>query len=180
MLLDFILGSLIVGGIYALIAIGLNLQYGVARVLNLAYGELMMLAGYAAFFGFTWLALPPPVTVLAGAPLAFALSWLLFRWILHPLLRRSGDAGRREVDSILSTFGLLFLLQGVALVAWTNDPKAYSYLGDRIEILGVRIIQGNRFLVIVAALVLSAAVFAFLRYTTAARAMRAIAGSPHP
>ena len=42
-----------IGGIYALISIGLNLQYGVARVLNLAYGEFLMLAGYGAFWGFT-------------------------------------------------------------------------------------------------------------------------------
>jgi branched-chain amino acid transport system permease protein len=178
MLLDFILGSLVIGGIYALIAIGLNLQYGVARVLNLAYGEFMMLAGYAAFFGFTVLGAPPPVTALVGAPAAFALSWLLFRYVLHPLLRRSADPGKREVDSILSTFGLLFLLQGVALVNWTSDPKNYSYFGERIEAFGIGI-QGNRFLVIVAALVLSAAVFAFLRYTTAGRAMRAIAVSAH-
>ena len=53
MLLDFLIGGLVVGGIYALIAIGLNLQYGVARVLNLAYGEFLMLGGYVAFFGFT-------------------------------------------------------------------------------------------------------------------------------
>jgi branched-chain amino acid transport system permease protein len=180
MLLDFLLGSLVIGGIYALIAIGLNLQYGVARVLNLAYGEFMMLAGYAAFFGFTHplLGVPPLVTALVGAPAAFGLSWLLFRYVLHPLLTRSADPGKREVDSILSTFGLLFLLQGVALVAWTSDPKAYSYLGDRIEVFGIGV-QGNRFLVIVAALILSAAVFAFLRYTTAGRAMRAIAVSSH-
>jgi branched-chain amino acid transport system permease protein len=182
MLLDFILGSLRTGGILALIAIGLNLQYGVARVLNLAYGEFMMLAGYAAFFAFVnpWFSLPPPVTALFGAPLAFALSWLLFRFVLHPLLSRAPDAGRREVDSILSTFGLLFLLQGIALVAWTNDPKPYSFLSDLPKAFGVELpIQGNRLLVIVAALALSAAVFAFLRYSTAGRAMRAIAVSSH-
>jgi branched-chain amino acid transport system permease protein len=182
MLLDFILGSLNTGGVLALVAIGLNLQYGVARVLNLAYGEFMMLAGYAAFFAFTnpWFGLPPPVTALVGAPVAFASSWLLFRFVLHPLLSRSPDAGRREVDSILSTFGLLFLLQGIALVAWTSLPKTYSFLSGRPVILGIELpIQGNRLLVVVAALALSAAVFAFLRYSTAGRAMRAIAVSSH-
>ena len=53
MLFDFLLTGLVIGGIYALISIGLNLQYGVARVLNLAYGEFLMLAGYGAFFAFT-------------------------------------------------------------------------------------------------------------------------------
>jgi branched-chain amino acid transport system permease protein len=179
MLLDLIIGGLVVGGIYALIAIGLNLQYGVARVLNLAYGELLMLGGYAAFFGFSQLGLPPPVTALAGVPAAFVLGWLLFRFVLHPLLGRTADPGKREVDSILSTFGLLFLLQGVALVAWTGNDREYSYLvGESLHFFGTAI-QYNRLIVVIAALVLSAGVFAFLRYSTPGRAMRAIASSPH-
>ena len=48
--------------------------------------------------------------------------------MLHPLLARTPDPGKREVDSILSTFGLLFLLQGIALVAWTGNDQEYSYL----------------------------------------------------
>ena len=106
MLLDFLLAGLVIGGIYALIAVGLNLQYGVARVLNLAYGEFLMLAGYVAFWGFTLIGAPPLLTMLAGAPVAFGLSWLLFRFVLHPLPKRTADPGKREVDSILSTFGL--------------------------------------------------------------------------
>jgi branched-chain amino acid transport system permease protein len=179
MLLDFLIGGLVVGGIYALIAIGLNLQYGVARVLNLAYGELLMLGGYAAFFGFTWAGFPPLVTAVVGVPVAFGLSWLLFRYVLHPLLARTPDPGKREVDSILSTFGLLFLLQGIALVVWTGNDREYSYLvGQSVEIFGT-VVQVNRLIVVVAALVLSGAVFAFLRYSAPGRAMRAIASSAH-
>jgi len=177
MLVDLLLGGLVIGGIYALISIGLNLQYGVARVLNLAYGEFLMLAGYAAFFGFTLLGSPPLLTLLAGAPAAFALSWLLFRYVLHPLLRRSQDQGKREIDSILSTFGLLFLLQGVALVAWTGTDRAYSYLSFPRYLFG-SVISANRLIVVIAAMVLSAATFAFLRYTATGRAMRAIAAGP--
>jgi branched-subunit amino acid ABC-type transport system permease component len=177
-MVDLLLGGLVIGGILALTAIGLNLQYGVARVLNLAYGEFLMLAGYAAFFGFSLLALPPPLTALAGAPVAFALSWLLFTFVLQPLLRRTADPGKREVDSILSTFGLLFLLQGVALVAWTGDMRAYSYLSGPVDIVGAVRLQGNRLLVLIAALALAGAVYAFLRHSTAGRAMRAIAVSP--
>ena len=179
MLLDFLIGGLVVGGIYALIAIGLNLQYGVARVLNLAYGEFLMLGGYAAFFGFTRLGFPPLVTAVVGVPVAFGLSWLLFRYVLHPLLARTPDPGKREVDSILSTFGLLFLLQGIALVAWTGNDQEYSYLvGEKYDLFGT-LIEKNRLIVVIAALVLSAAVFAFLRHTPPGRAMRAIASSPH-
>jgi branched-chain amino acid transport system permease protein len=178
MLVDLLLGGLVIGGIYALISIGLNLQYGVARVLNLAYGEFLMLAGYAAFFGFTLVGAPPLLTILVGAPAAFALSWLLFRFVLHPLLRRTSDQGKREIDSILSTFGLLFLLQGVALVAWTGTDRPYSYLSVPVYLFG-SVITANRLIVIIAAFVLSAGTFAFLRYTTAGRALRAIAAGPH-
>jgi branched-chain amino acid transport system permease protein len=177
MLFDFLLAGLVIGGIYALISIGLNLQYGVARVLNLAYGEFLMLAGYGAFWSFTLLGAPPFVTVLAGAPLAFGLSWLLFRYLLHPLLGRTQDEGKREIDSILSTFGLLFVLQGVALVAWSGTDRAYSFLSVPVNIFGA-VIGANRLVVLVAALALSAAVFAFLRYSTVGRAMRAIAVGP--
>ncbi len=66
LLFDFLLAGLVIGGIYALISIGLNLQYGVARVLNLAYGEFLMLAGYGAFWGVTLIGAPPLLTLLAG------------------------------------------------------------------------------------------------------------------
>jgi branched-subunit amino acid ABC-type transport system permease component len=177
MVFDFLLTGLVIGGILALISIGLNLQYGVARVLNLAYGEFLMLAGYGAFFAFTYLDLPPILTAFAGAPVAFGLSWLLFRYVLHPLLGRAHNQGKREVDSILSTFGLLFVLQGVALVAWGATDVAYSFLAVPVNVFGA-VIGANRLMVIVAALVLSAAVYAFLRYSAVGRAMRAIAVSP--
>jgi branched-chain amino acid transport system permease protein len=177
MLLDFLLAGLVIGGIYALISIGLNLQYGVARVLNLAYGEFLMLAGYAAFWAFTLWGAPPLVTLLAGAPAAFGLSWLLFTYVLHPLLGRTHDQGKREVDSILSTFGLLFVLQGVALVAWGGTDRAYSFLSVPLNLFGA-IIGANRLLVLVAALALSAGVYAFLRHSPMGRAMRAIAVAP--
>ena len=177
MLFDFLLAGLVIGGIYALISIGLNLQYGVARVLNLAYGEFLMLAGYGAFWAFTLVGAPPLLTLLAGAPIAFALSWLLFRFVLHPLLGRTRDPGKREVDSILSTFGLLFVLQGLALVAWSGTDRAYSYLAVPVNLFGA-VIGANRLMVLVAALALAGAVYAFLRYSITGRAMRAIAVSP--
>jgi branched-subunit amino acid ABC-type transport system permease component len=177
LLFDFLLAGLVIGGIYALISIGLNLQYGVARVLNLAYGEFLMLAGYGAFWGFTLIGAPPLLTMLVGAPLAFAASWLLFRYVLHPLLERSRDAGKREIDSILATFGLLFVLQGVALVAWSGTDRFYSFLAVPVNVLGI-VMSANRLLVLVAALLLSGAIFALLQLTAVGRALRALAASP--
>jgi branched-subunit amino acid ABC-type transport system permease component len=177
LLFDFLLAGLVIGGIYALISIGLNLQYGVARVLNLAYGEFLMLAGYGAFWGFTLVAQPPLLTLLVAAPVAFALSWLLFRYLLHPLLKRAPDAGRREIDSILATFGLLFVLQGAALVAWSGTDRFYSFLAQPVNVLGV-VMSANRLLVLIAALLLSVAIYALLQLTAIGRALRALAANP--
>jgi len=177
LVLDFILAGFVIGGIYALIAIGLNLQYGVARVLNLAYGEFLMLAGYAAFWGFTILNMPPPVTVLFGVPAAFAGSWLLFMYVLHPLLSRTRDPGKREVDSLLSTFGLLFVLQGIALVLWGGTDRAYDFLSMQVGVLGVGM-TANRLLALVAALALALGTYAALRYSKTGRALRSIASNP--
>lgn len=174
---SFFLAGLVIGGIYALISIGLNLQYGVARVLNLAYGEFLMLAGYAAFWGFTLVKLPPLVTLLLGVPAAFAVSWLLFIYVLHPLLGRTANAGKREVDSLLSSFGLLFVLQGVALVFWGATDRSYSYLSSPVHVLGATM-TGNRLVALVAALVLAGAVYAGLRYSNAGRALRSLASNP--
>src|SRR5262245_17077475 len=177
LLFDFLLAGLVIGGIYALISIGLNLQYGVARVLNLAYGEFLMLAGYGAFWGFTLVDQPPLSTLLVAAPLAFALSWLLFRYLLHPLLQRARDAGKREIDSILATFGLLFVLQGAALVAWSGTDRFYSFLAQPVNVLGV-VMSANRLLVLIAALLLSATTYALLQLTAIGRALRALAANP--
>ncbi|HXE68794.1 MAG TPA: ABC transporter permease [Hyphomicrobiaceae bacterium] len=177
LLFDFLLAGLVIGGIYALISIGLNLQYGVARVLNLAYGEFLMLAGYGAFWGVTLISAPPLLTMLVVAPLAFAASWLLFRYVLHPLLKRSRDAGKREIDSILATFGLLFVLQGAAQVAWSGTDRFYSFLATPVNVLGI-VMGANRLLVLVAALLLSGAIFALLQLTAVGRALRALAASP--
>ena len=128
MLLDFLLAGLVIGGIYALISIGLNLQYGVARVLNLAYGEFLMLAGYAAFWGFTLLGSAAAAHPAGRRTAAFALSWLLFRYVLHPLLRPHARPGQARDRLHPLHLRPAVLLQGVALVAWTGTDRAYSYL----------------------------------------------------
>jgi len=177
LILDFVLAGFVIGGIYALIAIGLNLQYGVARVLNLAYGEFLMLAGYLAFWLFTLTDLSPIVTLFIGVPAAFAGSWLLFMYVLHPLFSRTQKPGKREVDSLLSTFGLLFVLQGVALVLWGGTDRFYDFLSVQVGVLGVGM-TANRLVALVAALALALATYAALRFSKTGRALRSIASNP--
>ncbi|MBI4046912.1 MAG: branched-chain amino acid ABC transporter permease, partial [Devosia nanyangense] len=118
MLLSALLTGLVLGGTYALIAMGLTLQYGVARIMNLAYGDVIIAAAFGAFVLFNLAGLNPLLGLLIIVPAGFVLSYLIYALMLQPLARRSGDRGKLEVDSILATFGLLFVIQGIALVVF--------------------------------------------------------------
>ena len=78
--MDIIVSGLLLSGTYALVAMGLNLQYGVARIMNLANGELLVLGALASFWLYTTSQISPLFTVLLVAPIAFVGNWLIYRF----------------------------------------------------------------------------------------------------
>ena len=84
--IEVILGGVILGGLYALVAIGFNLQYGMARIVNLAYGEFLMGAAFAAFWMFTLLRINPIVGMVLSVPVSFGANWLVYRLLMLPLV----------------------------------------------------------------------------------------------
>ena len=74
-ILDILVGGLLLGGIYALIAVGLSLQYGVARVLNVAHGEFIVLGAYAAWMFFTGLGINPLISIIISSPILFGIGF---------------------------------------------------------------------------------------------------------
>ncbi len=135
MLEVFIIGILL-GGTYALIAMGLQLQYGVARIMNLANGELLVAGAFGAFWLYTGAQLSPVLSVMLVMPLSFVLNWLIYRWLLQPLVRRAKTHGQLEVDSILATFGITFVMVGIMLAIFGGEYFSYSYLAEPLNILG--------------------------------------------
>ena len=105
---DILVTGLLLGATYALLAMGLTLQYGVSRIMNLASGEMLVAGAFAAFWMFTAQQLNPMLALLFVVPLAFVSNWLLYRWLLRPLVRRAKSRGQLEVDAILATFGASF------------------------------------------------------------------------
>ena len=98
-----ILTGLMLGGMYALIAMGLTLQYGVARIMNLSYGEFLIAAAFASHWLFTGWAISPFVGLALVVPLAFVLNFAIYKLLLTPLVRRAPNRDALEVDSILAT-----------------------------------------------------------------------------
>src|SRR5215831_1581014 len=135
-LIEVVLSGVILGGLYALIAIGFNLQYGVARIFNLAYGEFLMAAAFAAFWMFTLASIDPILGMLLSVPVTFGANWLVYRVLMDPLVRRSRTREQLEGETILATFGLLFALRGAATLAFSANNRYYDYLGDPLHIFG--------------------------------------------
>jgi branched-chain amino acid transport system permease protein len=177
MLVETLLTGVTLGGMYALLAMGLTLQYGVARIMNLSYGELLIAAAFAALFLFNSLGLNPLGGLILVLPAAALLSWLVYRLLMAPLVRRAGSRDALEVDAILATFGLLFVVQGVMLVLFGGAYYSYSFLAFPVEFLGASV-AANRLLALAVALLVGVALYLGLTRTRLGTAVRAVAVDP--
>ena len=162
--------TLLLGGIYALIAVGLTLIFGVMRVVNFAHGEFLMLAMYLAFWSFALLGLDPYVTLVLALPVIFLGGWLSYRLVMGPVIQASHNV------QIFTTVGLSIALQNLALVLWTADAQfirtPYYAVVVRLGGAAFNLAQAVAFLVAVLATV---ALFAFLRWSYTGKVMRATA-----
>jgi branched-chain amino acid transport system permease protein len=162
--------TLLLGGIYALIAVGLTLIFGVMRIVNFAHGEFLMLGMYLAFWSFTLLGLDPYVTLVLGLPLIFAGGWLSYRLVMRPVIHASHNV------QVFTTVGLSIALQALALVLWSADAQfirtGYYAVVVRFGGAALNLAQIAAFVV---AVIFTAALFAFMRWSYAGKIMRATA-----
>ena len=173
--MDIIITGLLLGGTYALIAFGLNMQYGVARIMNLANGEFLVLGALAAFWIFVADAISPILTMLIVAPLSFFGNWVIYKALLRPLVNRARNQGQLEVDSILATFGMSFALVGI-MVSIHGEYFTYSYLAEPFEIVGETFAL-NRIIAFCFAVLIGAILWLLLYFTRPGMAMRAVSVS---
>lgn len=175
--MEVIITGVLLSGTYALIAMGLTIQYGVSRIMNLATGETLVGACFGAFWFYTALNVNPIVGVLLVAPLAFVLNWGIYSLALEYLVKRAKNRGQLEVDSILSTFGLMFLFQGFMLLGFGGEYFSYTFLSEPFLIFGSPF-GLNRVVAFVAAAVIAGALYLFLNHTRYGTAIRAVAVDP--
>lgn len=176
-LLDITIGGLLTGGIYALTAVGLNLQYGVARVLNIAHGEFIMLGAFATYSLYTLFGINPLISLAIGGPIVFMMGFLIHNTLFQYLRSSSESMGAFEGRSLLASFGLLFIIQNVALLSWGPEIKGYTYLAEPVNILGT-IFAANRLVALLFAVAIGLAFYLFLVRTRLGKAIRAAAQDP--
>ena len=141
--LDILIGGVLIGGIYALIAMGLSLQYGVARVLNVSHGEFIMLGAFATWVLYTTLGINPLISLVIVGPIIFVIGYLLHRTLFRSLLKSSSSLPAFEGSSLLATFGLLYIIQNIAIIVWGSSSRGYAYLASPVN-LGGAIFAANR------------------------------------
>ncbi|MCY1708995.1 MULTISPECIES: branched-chain amino acid ABC transporter permease [Pannonibacter] len=176
-LMTALIAGLVLGGTYALAAMGLTLQYGIARIMNLAYGDMIITAAFAAFVLQGAAGINPILGLLIAVPGGFLLGYAVYTVILAPLVARAPNRGVLEVDSILTTFGLLFVVQGILLVLFGSNYTSYTFLNEPVNVLGATI-AANRLIALILALGLGITLYLLLTRTRWGTALRAVAVSP--
>jgi branched-chain amino acid transport system permease protein len=176
-ILDVVVAGLLLGGIFALIAVGLSLQYGVARVLNIAHGEFIMLGALVTWTLYTTLDINPLICLVIVGPATFIIGFLLHRTLFTWLRISAPSPAVFEGNSILAAFGLLFLIQGIAFKIWTADVHGYTYLAFPVNV-GTVTFPANRLVTLGFAVGISLVFYLFLARTRLGKAIRAAAQDP--
>lgn len=165
------------GGVYSLIAVGLSLQYGVGRVLNVAHGEFIMLGAFATWTLYTFLGISPLLSLVICGPVMFVIGFFIHRTLFQYLRGKAESVGAFADSSLLASFGLLFIIQNIALLIWKADIRGYSYLDSSVSIFGA-LFAANRVIALLFAVGISLAFYFFLTRARLGKAIRAAAEDP--
>jgi branched-chain amino acid transport system permease protein len=165
-----VVNGLLIGGIYALVSIGVTLIFGVVKIVNFAQGEFVMIGMYISFFLATSFGIDPLVSLLVSMPVLFIVGMLL----QHFLIRRVLALG--DMPQIFLTFALSLLLLNVALMLFTANYRTVQTAYSETALhLGPLYVPMAKLIAFVVAMVLSGLLWVFLHATDLGKAMRAAA-----
>jgi branched-chain amino acid transport system permease protein len=175
--IELLASGLITGGIYALVAMGLNLQYGLMRILNVSHGEFLMLGAYLTYWAYVVTKASPFLSLPVVFVALFGSGILIHRLCFRRLAATTPEVEAFEARSLLVAFGLMFLVQNLALLIWGADLRGYEYLSRTVSLAGLEF-TANRLVAFAGALVFSLGLIVLLRTTLLGKAVRAMMQSP--
>ncbi|KRT70934.1 MAG: high-affinity branched-chain amino acid transport system permease LivH [candidate division NC10 bacterium CSP1-5] len=166
---QLLVDGILIGAIFALVAYGMALVWGVMDIINIAQGEFVMLGGYVTFF-LAAAGVHPLYTVPAAAAALYILGWALYRTVVFRVVDKD------MFISILATFGISIVLQQLANELFEADVRtAESGLGSLFFADGLIVVSQIKVVAFICALVLGATLFLFLKHSRLGRAIRATA-----
>ena len=172
--LSYLISGISLGSVYALIALGYTMVYGIAKMLNFAHGDIIMIGSYVIFFAFGSYGLNPILSVLLSMVVCTILGVTIERVAYRPL---------REAPSLavlITAIGVSYLLQQVAQLLWSANPKSFQSIvtGAGLQPLvlfdGQLTISAEAIVTILACIVIMVALTAFVNHTVPGHAMLAV------
>lgn len=170
-LLQVCVNALLLGGMYAVISVGLNLIFGVLKIINFAHGEFIMLSMYFAYWLTILYGLNPYISLPLIAAALFAIGVVIERVIIKPILKAP------ELNQLLTTAALILVLQNLALILWRADYRGVS-IAMPVVSLGPIYIPGTRLVAFIGGLGASLALYYILMKTNIGRMIRSVAQDP--
>ena len=172
-LLDVLITGILRGGIYALMALGLALVFGVMNICNFAHGEFYMIGAYVAFFATKTFGLDPIPAIVAAGLAGFVMGVLIEKGVFYALRRRSKEEW--VMNTFLVTVGLSFIIQNMAFILWGARYRGTdAYWKGTVQITPGMGVSVDRIVSFLIAIVTMAAFWFFLRRTQIGRAIRAV------
>ena len=169
--LSYLINGISLGSVYALIALGYTMVYGIAKMLNFAHGDVIMIGSYVVFFAFGSAGMNPVLAIVLSMVVCTVLGVTIERVAYRPL---------REAPSLavlITAIGVSYFLQNSALLIWGSAPKSYPSvisLGSLTLMDGQLVISGGTIVTVLANIVIMAALTAFTGRTKFGKAMRAV------
>ena len=169
--LSYLINGISLGSVYAIIALGYTMVYGIAKMLNFAHGDVIMVGSYIVFIAVNQMGMPPLLAIVISMALCTLLGIVIERFAYKPLRSASSLA------VLITAIGVSYLLQNLALLIWGADPKSFtSVVGlAPVHLAGGRlVISGETIVTILASAVIMAALIFFVNNTKMGRAMLAV------
>ena len=167
-----IIQGVLTGGIYAVIAIGLTLIFGVLRVINFAHGEMLTWGMYIAYALFIWFGLNPFISFVISGAVIFLVGYLIQRLLVNPIMKY------HEAMQVLLLIGLSLILRNLALLIWGPDPRSpHTPLALSTINYDALIIDTVRIIIFGVSVLLTLGLFIFLKKTDLGMMIRATADS---
>ena len=169
-MLNYLIAGISLGSVYAIIALGYTMVYGIAKMLNFAHGDVIMIGGYAAFCAGTYMGWPTACAILFSIMVCTILGIVIEKLAYKPL--RSATS----LAVLITAIGVSYFLQNMALLIWTSNPKSFPNMTNFIPnlTLGSVTISSTTIVTIVASVIIMIALTLFTSKTKMGKAMRAV------
>ena len=168
---SYILNGISLGSVYAIIALGYTMVYGIAKMLNFAHGDIIMVGSYVAFIAINSMGLPVPVSILLSVVVCTVLGMVIERVAYKPLRHAS------KLAVLITAIGASYFLQNVALLIFGANTKSFTSIGGKgsVQLAGGALsVTMVTIVTVIACVVIMIGLMAFMKYSKAGHAMLAV------